>query len=297
VQTLHNYRLICPAATLFREGRPCEKCVGKLPLPAIRHKCYRQSRTASATAVVSLGIHRALGTYANEIDAYIALTNFARDKFLEAGFDADRIRVKPNFLDPDPGAGRGNGQFALFVGRLTEEKGVRSLLRAWEDANNSIRLKICGDGPLMEEVKSASEKNPKVEYVGRRPLAEVLELMGQASALIFPSLWYEGFPRTIVESLACGTPVIASDLGSMKELIAPGRTGALFTPRDATHLARTVIELLANPDGLQHMRQEAREEFVAKYGPEQNHRMMLDIYQQALARRAGTADAQLAAAT
>jgi glycosyltransferase involved in cell wall biosynthesis len=297
VQTLHNYRLICPAATMFRDGKPCEKCLGRLPLPAIRHKCYRQSRAASATAAVSLGIHRFLGTYATEIDAYIALTNFARDKFLAAGFEPDRIHVKPNFPDPDPTPGPGTGNFALFVGRLIEEKGVRSLLQAWHDPNLKIRLKICGDGPLADEVRAASEENPKIEYLGRQPLSGVLDLMRHASALIFPSLWYEAFPRTIVESLACGTPIIASDLGSMKELIAPGRTGALFTPGNAAHLAQTAIDLHANPDALQQMRPHAREEFVTKYNPDRNHRLMLDIYHQALAHRPGIADPELATAT
>ena len=175
----------------------------------------------------------ALGTYADQIDAYIALTQFARDKFVEAGFDGGKIHIKPNFLDPDPGEGTGDGQFALFVGRLSEEKGIRPMLEAWKTAGKTIPLKICGDGPLADSVQQAAANEPSIQWLGHRPSPEVIELMGRATMLIFPSLWYEGFPRTIVESLARGTPVIASDLGSMKELIHPGRTGALFDAGDS----------------------------------------------------------------
>jgi glycosyltransferase involved in cell wall biosynthesis len=290
VQTLHNYRLICPAATMFRDGKPCEKCLGRLPLPAIAHNCYRDSRAATAVASTMLTVHRALGTYTDQVDAYIALTRFARDKFLSGGFNPDQMHIKPNFLDPDPGEGSGDGGYALFVGRLTEEKGIRVMLDAWKTIGGRIPLKICGDGPLAPVVQSAS-----VDWLGRRPLGEVIELMGRASMLIFPSLWYEGFPRTIVESFARGTPVVASDLGSMKELIENGRTGALFNPGDAESLARTVLSLAEKPDALAQMRGEARGEFVAKYGPERNHSMMLKIYEHALARRAEAGEPELAA--
>ena len=297
VQTLHNYRLICPAATFFRDGHPCESCLGHFPFPAIAHKCYRQNRAASATAAISLGIHRAIGTYTNQIDAYIALTNFARDKFKEANFPPEKLHVKPNFLDPDPGPGNGDANFALFVGRLTEEKGVRSLFPAWQNSSVKIPLKICGDGPLQDLVKTAVSQNPNIEYLGRRPLPEILDLMGRATVLIFPSLWYEGLPRTIVESFARATPVIASNLGSMKELITESRTGALFTPGNATDLARAVTDLQANETLRTTMRRAAREEFETKYDPARNHLMMLDIYNQALARRANATHPQLLPAT
>jgi glycosyltransferase involved in cell wall biosynthesis len=285
VQTLHNYRLICPSATLFREGKPCEKCLGHLPLPGIIHACYRGSRAASAATAAMLTVHRALGTYADQVDAYIALTQFARNKFLAAGFDAAQIHVKPNFLDPDPGPGSGEGQFALFVGRLTEEKGIQSMLDAWKTAGATIPLKICGDGPLAQSVHQAAESNSSIQWLGRRPLAEVIDLMGRATMLVFPSLWYEGFPRTIVESFARGTPVIAGNLGSMKELIQPGRTGALFEAGNSAQMARTALDLLSNHVSLSAMRGFAREEFLKKYDMARNHRIMLDIYQKAIERR------------
>ncbi len=204
VQTLHNFRLICPGATLFREGKPCEKCVGRFPVAAVAHGCYRGSRSATAVTAMMLGVHRSIGAYANQVDAYIALTRFAREKFLVAGFDPEQIHVKPNFLDPDPGAGPGDGGFALFVGRLSEEKGIRPLLEAWKRVGKTLPLKICGDGPLASQVREAAASESSIEWLGRRPLEEVIGLMGRAAALVFPSLWYEGFPRTIVESLSAG---------------------------------------------------------------------------------------------
>jgi glycosyltransferase involved in cell wall biosynthesis len=292
VQTLHNYRLLCPGATFFRDGKPCEKCLGHLPLSAVAHSCYRGSRAATAVTAAMLTTHRALGTYAHQVDAYIALTQFARDKFLSAGFDPEKIHVKPNFLDPDPGPGSGNGNFALFVGRLTEEKGIQPMLDAWQTAGSAIPLKIVGDGPMAETVKEAAAKNPAIQWLGRRPLAEVIDLMGQAAMLVFPSLWYEGFPRTIVEAFARGTPVIASNLGSMTELIHPGRTGLLFEPGNVSQLASAATSLMQNPTVLAAMRASAREEFVKKYDVSRNHGMLLDIYQKAISCREGINEPQ-----
>ena len=286
VQTLHNYRLLCPAATLFRNGGVCEKCVGHLPVAAVAHACYRQSRTASAVTAAMLTVHRVAGTYSHNIDAYIALTQFARDKFVQAGFAADRIQIKPNFLDPDPGIGAGDGAYALFVGRLTQEKGIEPLLAAWEKVGHSFPLKICGDGPLAAKVQQAAGKTPSIQWLGRQPLEKIIDLMGRAVMLVFPSLWYEGLPRTIVESFATGTPVAASDLGSMKELIDPGKTGVLFHPGDPEDMARQILHLAGDGPALAAMRLLARQEFVNQYTPQRNHDMLMNIYRRALDRRA-----------
>ena len=173
--------------------------------------------------------------------------------------------MKPNFVDPDPGVGTGGGGFALFVGRLAEEKGIRPLLSAWDDPGLTLPLKVCGDGPLAAEVRAAAARNPAVQWLGRQPLDEVLRLMGEAAALVFPSVWYEGLPRTIVESFAKGTPVIASDLGSMAELVSPGYTGDLFAPGDGRALAAAVRGMAGNPSKLRALRANARREYELKY--------------------------------
>jgi glycosyltransferase involved in cell wall biosynthesis len=285
VQTLHNYRMLCVAATLFRDGAPCERCVGHLPVAGVVHSCYRGSRAASGVAAITLGVHRALGTYDRHVDAFIPLTKFARDKFIQAGFDPAKLQMKPNFIDPDPGVGTGSGGYALFVGRLCEEKGIRPLLEAWRIIGSKLRLKIIGDGPLADLVGREAAANPAVQWLGRLPLATVIERMGDAAMLVFPSLWYEGFPRTIVEAFARGTPVAASDLGSMIELIEVGKTGVRFKAGDARDMAEKILEMAADFASLSAMRAAARQQFVSYYGAERNHGILRDIYQKAIERR------------
>jgi glycosyltransferase involved in cell wall biosynthesis len=284
VQTLHNYRLLCPAATFFRNGKPCEQCLTRLPMAGVVHGCYR-GRAVSAVTVAMLGLHRLLGTYNQAIDAYIAMTGFARGKFLLAGFAPERMHVKPNFLDPDPCPGAGDGGFALFVGRLTQEKGIVPLLAAWRIIGEALPLKICGCGPMDAAVEAAVASNKSIQWLGQRPLQEVIELMGRATLLVFPSLWYEGFPRTIVEALARGTPVVASDLGSMKELIVPELSGSLFEPGDPEMMARQILRLAGNGPGLVLMRQAARQQFLDRYTAERNYLTILEIYRHALSVR------------
>lgn len=288
VQTLHNYRLMCPAATFCRDGKVCEKCHNRaFAWPSILHKCYRGNRAATAVAAAMLYYHKRRGTYRQDVDAYIALTAFAARKFVEGGLPEDKIVVKSNFVSPDPGIGEGAGDFALFVGRLTEEKGVKSMLAAWKAVPGSRRLslKIIGDGPLRDEVESSVRENDRIEYLGRQRPEEVYRVMGMARVLIFPSQWYEGQPRTIIEALAKGTPVIASRLGSMPELIEDGRTGLLFEPGDPADLARKVERFGAlEASEVSRMRQAARAEFQAKYTAERNYSQLMMCYERALGK-------------
>ena len=285
VQTLHNYRLICPDAQFFRDGRPCEDCLGKLvPWPGVVHRCYRGSLDASAVTAGMLAIHKLRGTYHHEVDAYIVLSEFARGKFLQAGLPAGKLMVKPNFVGPDPGVipDSGAGGYVLFVGRLSRSKGIHTLLNAWKRMTAPIELKIAGDGELADAVRAAAGKDSRIHFLGRRPLRDIYDLMADAALLVFPSIWYECLPKTIIESFAVGTPVIASRLGSMTELIADGRTGTHFTSGDADDLAVAVQRLIGNPVQLKQMRRLARAEFEAKYTAEINYGLMADVYQAAL---------------
>lgn len=279
VQTLHNYRLLCPASTFLRDGKVCEDCLGKaIPWPAAQHGCYRQSRGASAAVANMLALHRAAGTWNRTVTRFIALTEFARRKFVEGGLPAEKIMVKPNFVDPDPGMGRGTGGYALFVGRLSEEKGIRTLLSAWSQLRSGERLKIVGDGPLAREVKSAAAAMRTVEWLGSRSGDEVQELMGDATVLVFPSICYEGFPLVLVEALAAGLPIIASRLGAMEELIVEGNTGRLFTPRKAGELTTLLEWALSHPEHLKKMRQNARKTFINDYTADTNYARLSEIY-------------------
>ncbi len=280
VQTLHNYRLLCPNALFFRDGQVCESCIGKLvPYPGILHSCYRESQAASAGVAAMLTFHRALRTWTKMVDTYIALTEFARQKFIEGGLPAEKIVVKPNFVHPDPGVGSGQGGYALYVGRLSVEKGLDTLLVAWEHLKQPIPLKIVGDGPLADQVIEATKRLPHVTWLGRKPMPEVHALMGEAMFLIFPSKWYETFGRVAVEAFAKGTPVIAANIGAIAELVDAGRTGLHYQPGDAADLATKVEWALANPAELAQMRQAARAEFEAKYTAEKNYNQLIEIYQ------------------
>ena len=282
VQTLRNYRLLCPNGLFFRQGQVCEDCLGSaVPIPGVVHGCYRENRAASTVVATMLSVHRAMQTWQEKVDIYIALTKFAKQKFIQGGLPADKIVVKPNFVHPDPGMGSGKGGYALYVGRLSVEKGLDTLLNAWEQLNEQLPLKIVGDGPLAEEVIAAMKKFAGVEWLGRQPMAEVHRLMGEAQMLIFPSKWYETFGRVIVEAFAKGTPVIAANIGAISELVEHGRTGLHFIPGDAKDLASQVEFALAHPQELQQMRQAVREEFESKYTAKQNYQQLMQIYRQA----------------
>ena len=282
VQTLHNFRLLCPGATLFREGRPCEDCLGSaVPWRGALHGCYRDSRAQTGILAAMLAAHRAARTWQRAVDRYIALTEFARGKFVAGGLPTERVVVKPNFM-PDPGVGRGAGGYGVFVGRLSPEKGVRTLLDAWPRAAQVVPLKIVGDGPLAAEVQRLAATTPGVEWLGRQPHARVLELIGDATFLLLPSGCYEGFPRTIVEAFAKGTPVLASDLGAMKELVSHGRTGRHFNVSNPEDLAAQVKALTPDSGDGRALRANARAEYEHLYTPARNHDMLLRVYADAI---------------
>ena len=282
VQTLHNYRLLCPNACFFRDGQVCEDCLGKfVPWPSVVHACYRGSRATTGTVAAMLTVHGVLQTWTEAVDIYIALTKFAQQKFIQGGLPTEKIVVKPNFVYPDPGSGEGLGGYALFVGRLSPEKGTGTLLTAWEKLNG-LPLKIVGDGPLAPQVAKHVGRVPGVEWLGRKSLDEVYELMGNALMLILPSEWYETFGLVAVEAFAKGIPVIAANIGAVAELVESGRTGLKFRPGDPEDLASKVEWALTHPDMLARMRLEARSEFEAKYTAEQNYQMLMDIYEKVL---------------
>lgn len=287
VQTLHNYRLVCPAATLFRAGRVCEDCVGKLVAwPGVAHRCYRDSRAATAAVAGTVAAHGLIGTWSKAIDVYVALTESMRQRLVAGGVPADRTIVKPNFVADDPGVGTRTGGYALFVGRLADVKGVHTLLAAWPHLEPTIPLKIVGDGPLRAAVQLAAQAHPEIEWLGQQPPERVQELMRDAYALIFPSVWYEPLSLVVLEALAAGLPVIASNLGSVASLIEHGRTGLHFTPGDARSLGATVKAAWETPDLMAAIAGEARGEYETRYTSDVNYRLLLDIYALARARYA-----------
>ena len=239
-----------------------------------------------------LQVHRRMRTWSNMVDCYIALTEFSRRKLIDGGLPAEKIRVKPNFVLPDPGMREKRGQYALFAGRLVDPKGLPTMLAAWKRLGQRIPLMIIGDGPNRESLE-AQLKDPAmggIVYRGRLPHDATIDAMKGARFLVFPSEWYEGFPVTIAEAFACGVPVICSRLGSMQEIVADGRTGLHFRPTEADDLARKVEWAWDHPEQMEAMGRGARLEFEAKYTAERNFYMLKEIYEFAMGSRLNRAE-------
>jgi len=282
VQTLHNYRLLCPNALFFREGRVCEDCLGRpIPFPGVIHGCYRDSRSASAVVAATISFHSLLGTWSHAVDRFIAYSQFAMDKFIQGGLPAEKFAFKTNFLHPAPQPGEGKGGYGLFVGRLSVEKGLGVMLDAWRQLGGKVPLKILGDGPMAGLVKEAMQEMPEIEWLGRRPFEEVYDIVGDAAFLVFPSEWYETFGRVAIEAFAKGTPVVASKIGAITELIEHQRTGLHFRPSDPIDLATQITWLLDHPQELRQMRHTVRAEFESKYTAEDNYKRLMEIYKEA----------------
>jgi glycosyltransferase involved in cell wall biosynthesis len=288
VQSLRNYRLLCPNALFLRDGHICEDCMGRaFPWPGVVHACYRQDRAATAVVSGLIAAHRLLGTWLRFVDLYFTPTEFARRKFIEGGLPAERIAIKPNFVATDPGAGPGTGGYAIFVGRLSPEKGIDTLVAAWKQLRAPMTLKIVGDGALADHVATAGRLDPRIEWLGPRTPEEVLSLIGAAACLIVPSLWYETFGRTVVEAFARGTPVVASRLGALAELVEDGCTGLLCRSGDPADLAAKIERLLSDPEATSRMRHAARREYELKYTAEINYQILMAIYKRARSMRDG----------
>jgi glycosyltransferase involved in cell wall biosynthesis len=286
VQSLRNYRPLCANGFLLRDGRVCEDCVGRCaPWPGVLHRCYRADASATAIVTLMIGAHRALGTWQSAVDLYFTPSEFARRKFIAGGFAPDSIAVKPNFVFPDPHAGTGTAGGAIFVGRLSPEKGIQTLLDAWLHHAPPLPLKIVGDGPLADRVRDACRRSEHIVWVGRRSIGEVLDQIGEAALLVSPSIWYETFGRTLIEAFAKGTPVVSSsDGGASTELVAPGRTGLHFRTNDPADLAAKVREVVEHPAQLAMMREHARQEYLRKYTADANYEILMGIYDRAIAR-------------
>ncbi|MBS4033348.1 MAG: glycosyltransferase family 4 protein [Ignavibacterium sp.] len=319
VQTLHNFRISCVNGLLLRNGHVCEECITKkagnrsevmghgnkkindrsgvmgdrlrIIQNAIRYGCYRNSRVYSIPVALMQYLHWVKKTWSDKVDAYIALTEFGRQKFIEAGLPADKIFVKPNFLADPPAPNYSNQNYAVFLGRLSPEKGLSVLINAFQYlsspthnpspiTHHPFNLKIVGDGPLMENLQHivSAGKMEGIEFTGRKSFAEAMVLLGNARFMIMPSMCYEGFPMAIREAFACGKPVIASNLGSMAELVENGKTGLLFEPGNPVDLAEKMKWMIGYEAECIEMGKEARKVFEENYTAERNFEILMGIY-------------------
>jgi glycosyltransferase involved in cell wall biosynthesis len=289
VQTLHNYRILCAIASFYRDGRICEDCLGKpFGWPSVIHQCYRGSRAGSAAVSAMASVHRWLGTWTERVNAYICLTEFARQKFIQGGLPAKKLFVKPNFVYAQPQSLKINSSdlnsksYALYIGRLHQEKGISTLLTAWKNLDIPLKLKIVGEGPLTQQVTEKAQLIPGIELLGKQPSEKVRQLTAGAQFLIVPSEWYETFGLVVIEAFSVGTPVVASKIGALAELINSGQNGLQFRPGDAEDLAVKIKWVVAHPEELAQMGQRAYADFKEKYTPESNYHQLMDIYKNVL---------------
>jgi glycosyltransferase involved in cell wall biosynthesis len=278
VQTLHNFRLLCPQATFLRDGQVCEACITQIfPISGVRHGCYHNSRRQTLGVATMLFVHRSLRTWHNKVSRFIALNEFCRAKFVEGGLPEEAIRIKPNFVAAPQSSGLNARNGGLFVGRLSPEKGLEVLVAAIARLACNPML-IIGSGPLELLVKSTFGSS----YLGPMPPSDVMAAMASANYLVVPSIWYENFPRTIVEAFASGLPVIASRLGALKEIVDDGRTGLLFEPGNPNDLAQKISWAEENPDQMRIMGRAARKDYETMYSPDINFEILMGIYTEAI---------------
>jgi len=274
VQTLHNFRITCAGVYLQRKGKLCETCVGGSPYWGVLHRCYRGSTLGSLAVARMIDVNQRRGTWRTKVDCFVALTNSAKQRFVQAGVPAERIVVKPNFArDPgEPGPGPRHG--ALFVGRLSAEKGVRELIEAWRMVDYPLR--IAGDGPLGAELRAKAPAN--VTFLGRITAAQVRAEMSAAAMLVICSTWLEGFPVVLAEAFATGLPAVVPDFGAPKDIVRHGETGLHVPVGDAKALAETVNALCRDTTQLERLGKAARRDFLANYAPDANYRQLVAIY-------------------
>lgn len=285
IHTLHNFRLICPSATLFYKGGIYEASLrAGFPFDAIKKGVYRNSSWQTAALAATTFFHHLAGTWKEKISRYIVLNSFVKDKFTASKLNIPpaKLVIKPNFVK-DHGIGEPvREDFLLYIGRLTEEKGISTLLHAAAKLN--FNLTIMGDGPLAAEVKKASHDRVNIRYVGLREKEDVISALKRCKALICPSVWYEGgLPLTILEAFSTATPVIASRLGSMTDVLSDRFNGLHFEPGNATDLANKVQELRDNNTLAENLSKNARRTYEEKFTAEVSYKALIDIYDGAIA--------------
>jgi glycosyltransferase involved in cell wall biosynthesis len=286
VQSLHNPRLMCPAATFFRQGQLCQDCLGKTPpWPGVLHGCYRDSPGQTAVVATMLTFHRWIQTWQKRVNRYIVFTDFYREKFIEGGLPPGKIMVKPHFVHPDPGQKEGKpGDFALFIGRLEQPKGISTLLEAWRRIDG-IELRIRGGGPQLEGIRDYIHRHNLTNVKILDPLSRdaLYKTIKDSRVLIWPSEgYYETFGLVAIEAFACGVPVISSRIGVNAEIVQDQVNGLHFSPGDGLDLAEKIRWIFNKPDEAIRMGRRAREHFLRHYTAEGNYDRLTEIYKAAI---------------
>lgn len=279
VLTLHNYRLICPNAILFRNGNICEKCINEiLPYSSVIYKCYRNSLLQTLSLSIIMSFHKYLKTWHNKVDKFITLTHFQKNKFLSSNINIpnEKFLIKSNFVKDFGNGYKYRKDYFIYIGRLSVEKGIRTMLKAFENTN--YNLYIVGEGILKSEVLKYTKQNKNIKYLGFKSKKDIIDLLKKSIALIFPSECYEGFPMVLLEALSTGTPIITSNIGSQAEIVKDNYLGLHFRVGDFKDLKNKVREILKNEDFYKN----TRNEYLKKYTPEKNYEQLINIYKKVI---------------
>ncbi|WP_353124575.1 glycosyltransferase family 4 protein [Parapedobacter pyrenivorans] len=279
VMTVHNYRLLCPSSTLFHNGKLfTDSLYTEFPWKAVCIGAHSHSSVKTFWLSFTTWLHKKLGTW-HMVDRYITLTDFAKQVFADSSLHLppEKLVIKPNFVANGFQVSEARGHHFLFVGRLTQEKGVEVLLEAF--VGTDYHLRIVGDGPLRAMVTDADQRHPNITYLDTLGRAAIDQQLATCTALVFPSIWYEGMPMTLIEAFAAGTPVIASNLGAMESMVHEGQNGWRFTAGNASDLREKIgLWLTTTATYRQQLGLEARREYEQRYTAEQNRLLLLNIY-------------------
>lgn len=288
VLSLHNYRLIHPNGLMYHRGKIDQRSVKGSAYDCVWDGVYRDSKLQTAVAAHMIEYHRKAKTWHRFPTLFIALSEFSKNKFVEGGLPADRIMIKPNFLtDPlseydDLKIEKEKSDYFLFVGRVSNEKGIEDLINCWLEINSPTKLLIAGDGPIKSKLMNRSKALPSIEWLGQLSKKEVLKKLSKAKALIFPTKCFEGMPLILLEAMSMGCAVISSSIGNPKNMIDHGKNGLLYEPGDMSELIQSVRVIIENPEKASQLAENARERYLRMYTPEENYKSLMNIYSEAI---------------
>ncbi|MCS7213538.1 MAG: glycosyltransferase family 4 protein [Candidatus Calescibacterium sp.] len=290
VMSLHDFRIICANGLLLRSSRICEKCFSS-PIYGLIYRCYRNSLIQTLPVSLMIFAHQKLKTWTRKITLFISPSGFVKRKFAEFGLDSKRIFVRPNYVEDEfvktfetSFKNVKKESYILFAGRLSEEKGIKPLLEAWDilrSQNIKIKLKIAGDGRLMRYVKDRAKNNELLEVLGFVKKKDLVELMAKASFTVVPSICYEVFGRSIIESYAVGTPVLASKIGAFEDIVVEGKTGFFFDPEPSA-IARKVREVFGRDELIRYLSENSIKEFARNYTEDTAYKRLISLYEEAI---------------
>ncbi len=282
VMSLHDFKLVCPNYTFLRDGQVCEECEGKHFYKAIKYKCVKDSYLKSTISAVEMHLHKLFKIYERNIDRFIVLSQFSKERFVRYGLPEEKIILLPNPIEiPSFRKQEGKDKHVLFFGRLSDKNGIFTLIKAMRRLPE-IKLLVLGEGEQQELILDYLRENKmgNVELVGFLSGEKLKKTIANCSFLVFPNNCYHNCPMSILESFASGKPVIGSNLGSVPELVKDGITGHLFEPRDEKDLAKKIKCLYENPQMIEKMGQNARRKVEENYSAEKYYPKLLQIYEE-----------------